>query len=104
MLSCTLGGKLHVWNIHSGKLELSVMSGTTEHATCLDVAERDGDTVAAVSGVKGGVKIVDLKTGQRLVEVGPASAPVRVVRFSPNGRLIVTGHDTGTVQVVMKRG
>ena len=101
VLSCTLGGKLHVWNIHSGKLELSVMSGTTEHATCLDVAERDGDTVAAVSGVKGGVKIVDLKTGQRLVEVGPASAPVRVVRFSPNGRLIVTGHDTGTVQVVM---
>ena len=99
VLSCTLGGKLHVWNIHSGKLELSVMSGTTEHATCLDVAERDGDTVAAVSGVKGGVKIVDLKSGQRLVEVGPASSPVRVVRFSPNGRLIVTGHDTGTVQV-----
>ena len=100
VLSCTLGGKLHVWNIHSGKLELSVMSGTTDHATCLDVAERDGDTVAAVSGVKGGVKIVDLKSGQRLVEVGPASAPVRVVRFSPNGRLIVTGHDTGTVQVL----
>ena len=38
VLSCTLGGKLHVWNIHSGKLELSVMSGTTEHATCLDVS------------------------------------------------------------------
>ena len=30
---------------------------------------------------------------------GPASSPVRVVRFSPNGRLIFTGHDTGTVQV-----
>ena len=32
-------------------------------------------------------------------QVGPASCPVRVVRFSADGRLVVTGHDTGTVQV-----
>ena len=50
---------------------------------------------------QGGVKIVELRGGQRLVEVGPASAPVRVVRFSPDGKLIVTGHDTGTVQVTL---
>ena len=50
---------------------------------------------------QGGVKIVELRGGQRLVEVGPASAPVRVVRFSPDGKLLVTGHDTGTVQVTL---
>ena len=44
---------------------------------------------------------MELRGGQRLVEVGPASAPVRVVRFSPDGKLIVTGHDTGTVQVTL---
>ena len=55
--------------------------------------------LAAVSGVAGGVKVVELRTGQKLVEVGPASVPVRVVRFSPDGKLLVTGHDTGTVQV-----
>ena len=55
--------------------------------------------MAAVSGVVGGVKIVNLETGKCLVEVGPASCPVRVVKFSPDGKLIVTGHDTGQVQV-----
>ena len=54
VLSCSLAGKLHLWNIHSGKLELVVTSAATDHATCLDVAERadTGETVAAVSGVK----------------------------------------------------
>ena len=69
VLSCSLSGKLRVWNIVSGKLELTVVSGCTDHATCLDVTERDGETLAAVSGVSGGVKIVELKSGQKLLEV-----------------------------------
>ena len=36
VLSCTLGGKLHVWYIHLGKLELSVMSGTTPRVSRCD--------------------------------------------------------------------
>ena len=50
VLSCSLTGKLNVWNTQTGKLELTVVSGCTDHATCLDVADRDGETVAAVSG------------------------------------------------------
>ena len=99
VLSCSLQGRLHVWDLTTGQLSLQITAGCTGHATCLDVAERDGETLAAVSGVAGGVKVVELRTGQRLVEVGPASVPVRVVRFSPDGKLLVTGHDTGTVQV-----
>ena len=100
VLSCSLQGRLHVWDLNTGQLELDISGGCTGHATCLDVAERDGETLAAVSGVAGGVKVVELRTGQKLVEVGPASVPVRVVRFSPDGKLLVTGHDTGTVQVI----
>ena len=36
--------------------------------------------------------------------MGPANCPVRVVRFSPDGGLVVTGHDTGAVQVDGKMG
>ena len=99
VLSCSLSGVLHVWNTQTGLCELTIKSGATGHATCLDVAERDGETIAAISGVEGGVKIVELRSGQRLAEVGPKCAPVRVVRFSPDGKLVVTGHDTGNVQV-----
>ena len=99
VLSCSLQGRLHVWDLNTGRLSLHITGGCTGHATCLDVAERDGETLAAVSGVAGGVKVVELRTGQKVVEVGPASVPVRVVRFSPDGKLLVTGHDTGTVQV-----
>eukprot|EP00090_Calanus_glacialis_P007925 TRINITY_DN16316_c0_g1_i1.p1 TRINITY_DN16316_c0_g1~~TRINITY_DN16316_c0_g1_i1.p1 ORF type:complete len:931 (+),score=202.36 TRINITY_DN16316_c0_g1_i1:124-2793(+) len=99
VLSCSLVGKLNIWDIHSGELLLKITSGTTQHATCLDVVQRNEDTLAAVSGVVGGVKIVNLETGKCLVEVGPASCPVRVVKFSPDGKLIVTGHDTGQVQI-----
>lgn len=42
---------------------------------------------------------MELRSGQKLLEVGPACTPVRVVKFSPDGKLIVTGHDTGAVQV-----
>ena len=99
VLSCSLQGRLHVWDLTTGQLSLDISGSCTGHATCLDVQERDGETLAAVSGVAGGVKVVELRTGQKLVEVGPASVPVRVVRFSPDGKLLVTGHDTGTVQV-----
>ena len=101
VLSCSLAGILNIWDIVSGELVLTIRSGTTGHATCLDVVERSGETLAAVSGVVGGVKIVNLDTGRCCVEVGPASCPVRVVKFSPDGKLIVTGHDTGQVQVTL---
>ena len=100
VLSCSLTGRLHVWDLKTGKLALVFNGGSTGHATCLDVTEREGETLAAVSGVSGGVKIVELRGGQKVIEVGPACVPVRVVRFSPDGKLVVTGHDTGTVQVV----
>ena len=99
VLSCSLTGRLHVWDLRSGRLVLDISGGCTGHATCLDVTEREGETLAAVSGVAGGVKIMELRGGQKLLEVGPACVPVRVVRFSPDGKLVVTGHDTGTVQV-----
>lgn len=77
-----------------------IIAGSTQHATCLDIVEREcGESLAAVAGVLGGVKVVNMATGRIISEVGPASCPVRIVRFSPDGRLVVTGHDTGTVQI-----
>ena len=99
VLSCSLVGRLKLWCLHSGQLVSDVDAGRTEHATCLDTVEREGEALAAVAGVAGGVRVVELQGGQLLLEVGPASCPVRVVRFSPNGALVVTGHDTGAVQV-----
>ena len=99
VLSCSLTGRLNVWDFKTGKLSLEISGGCTSHATCLDVTEREGEALAAVSGVSGGVKIVELRSGQKVLDVGPACVPVRVVRFSPDGKLVVTGHDTGTVQV-----
>jgi len=98
ILSCSLTGRLKLWSLETGELVRDIDAGQTEHATCLDTVERDGEALAAVSGVVGGVKVVELQGGQCLVEVGPACCPVRVVRFSADGRLVVTGHDTGTVQ------
>ena len=45
---------------------------------------------------------MELRSGHKLLEVGPACTPVRVVKFSPDGKLVVTGHDTGAVQVKSK--
>ena len=99
VLSCSLTGLLNVWDLRTGRLLVEISGGCTSHATCLDVTEREGEALAAVSGVSGGVKILELRAGQKVMEVGPACVPVRVVRFSPDGKLVVTGHDTGTVQV-----
>ena len=57
VVSCSTAGILNIWDITSGDLMFTIMSGTTEHATCLDVVQRCGETMAAVSGVVGGVKI-----------------------------------------------
>ena len=69
ILSCSLNGRLKLWNLDTGELVRDIDAGQTEHATCLDTVERDGEALAAVSGVVGGVKVVELQGGQCLVEV-----------------------------------
>ena len=99
IVSCSLTGKIIIWELPDGHLVRSITSGSTPHATCLDVVQRQDETIGAISGVLGGVRIVSLDTGKCLLEVGPSSSPVRVVKFSPDGKLVVTGHDTGQAQV-----
>ena len=69
ILSCSLTGCLKLWSLETGDLVRDIDAGRTEHATCLDTVERDGEALAAVSGVVGGVKVVELQGGQCLVEV-----------------------------------
>ena len=96
----------------SGELLLEISSSFTPHATCLDVVEAQYGPLAAVSGVGGLVKVVDLSNGTCLAQVGPgagtmqsipephagAVCPVRVAKFSPDGKILVTGHDSGNDQ------
>jgi len=112
VLSCSLNGMLKVWNILTGSLLLDISSSCTSHATCLDVVDGQYGALAAVSGVGGVVRVVDLSSGACLAEVGQGSGmqsipepqsgavcPVRVAKFSPDGRILVTGHDSGNVQI-----
>ena len=83
-VSCCLGGRILVWGL-AGQLVARVNAGATPHATCLDLGERawTGGLVAAVAGVAGGVRVVDLEAGTCIARPGPQHCPVRVARFSP---------------------
>ena len=52
------------------ELVVDIIAGSTQHATCLDIVEREcGESLAAVAGVLGGVKVVNISTGKKVSEV-----------------------------------
>jgi len=46
----------------------------------------------------GGVNVIDLEMGVQKTNIARSAPEVRIVRFGPLGRLLVTGHDSGQAQ------
>ena len=58
-------------------------------------------SLVAVGTALGRVLLLDLATlkSENVIEPQKGFGPVRVVRFNKDGQLLVTGHDTGTIEV-----
>ena len=61
-------------------------------------------SLIAVGTALGRVILLDLTTlkSENVIEPQKGFGPVRVVRFNKNGQLLVTGHDTGAIEVKTK--
>jgi len=99
VLSCDSSGCLRIWCIETGKEVKEILAGRTPHTTCVDHWEGVGECLAAVGGVTGGVNVIDLEMGVQKTNIARSAPEVRIVRFGPLGRLLVTGHDSGQAQV-----
>lgn len=87
--------RVHVWDLATGETVRNWWVGGIVHG--LAVAP-EGD-VLAVCGPKGAVHITDLDSGRRLGTLRGHDLGTQSVRFTPDGRRVVTGDAHGSVRV-----
>ncbi len=109
----SMDGTGKVWDIDSGK-EVFTLEGLTGRYPALAFSS-DGARIAAESGDydaqgfdMGRASVWDVKSGEKLFEVShpappkeavPTSHAIRMVVFSPDGKLLVTTSNDGTARV-----
>lgn len=61
-------------------------------------------SLVAVGTALGRVILLELSTlkSENVIEPQKDLGPVRIVRFNKDGQLLVTGHDTGIIEVEIK--
>merc|ERR1719347_1303566 len=98
-------GSLRIWNVRNGKCIGSFeypRAKTKIFSTCMDVSEKA--SLIALGTAYGGTTIISKMTLEILNEVAPTieekQVPVRVCRFSPDGKMLAKGHDNGSIQIL----
>jgi hypothetical protein len=87
---------LHVWELASGKERQTVPGGSGDYWFWMVAAAPDGRTVAATRS-DGVVQLWDLHTGKELLNMAAVAGGVSRLAFSPDSRLLATGHRDGSI-------
>jgi WD40 repeat protein len=101
LLSPSVAGPLHIWNVESGQ-ELKQIEAHTETinesrgASCAAFSP-DGKRI--VSGGAGIVRVWDAESGQELRKYEGHTAVVSSVAFFPDGKRIASASEDGTVRI-----
>ena len=98
-------GSLRVWDVKNGKCLGNYeypRSKTKIFSTCMDISEIA--SLIALGTASGSITVISTLTLEILQEILPSNeekqVPVRVCRFSPDGKMLAKGHDNGTIQIL----
>jgi len=98
-------GSLRVWDLKNGKCLGNYeypRAKTKIFSTCMDISEKS--SLIALGTASGCITIISTITLEILHEVVPSNeekqVPVRVCRFSPDGKMLAKGHDNGSIQIL----
>ncbi len=90
------GGKLHLWDVASGKQILDFRGFELDLMAC--AVTPDGKTLVA-GGDDGGIRLWNLGDGQPAAQTPPAQGELHSVAFSPDGRHVATASLDTTVRL-----
>jgi WD40 repeat protein len=99
LASANINGKVRIWDLDDHR-QIGPAIRLPHFVVGLDFSP-DGSQLAIPFGLHGGgpdgVEVVDVQSRERVARL-PAVSEVRVVRYSPDGRLLATGLVDGTTQ------
>jgi WD40 repeat protein len=87
-----LSGHVGLWDTATGKRTAALADASSVQ----QVAFSPGGTMLATGDVRSQVSLWDVATGKRAALMTEGSGPVNTVAFSPDGKTLATGGDTGT--------
>lgn len=95
--------RIDLWDVRTGIRRSAAAVFTTRHGTPVIAVDRSG-RLGAFSEENGAVEVADLTTGRRLASLNPEGGPGEKaapfpLAFSPDGRWLAIGTDTGRIVV-----
>jgi RNA polymerase sigma factor (sigma-70 family) len=88
---------IEAWDVATGK-KVRQLQARPDFAACLAIS-KDGQRLAAAGWGDYAAVLCDLRTGKSLSPVGEATSRVDAALFTPDGRLLTSGHSEAPLRV-----